>query len=1080
METIRLPEQWEVTCEIAGNTVRQLRRPPYTGEAAAYKLVIGRHEGYRVEAAGQSIAIIGKPLPNAPEGNVLLSGAKGKTVLPTATAEPTTLRWIRPLPLTSCSAGELRTRAEEARESWKGKFELRLESDTFVGLREPQVGALHALLAHWTMSEEAATVVMPTGAGKTETMLSLIVSERLSNILIIVPSVALRDQTAEKFSGLGVLPELEVVLAGARLPVIGTLEHGIDESSSAEAFMRSCNVVVATMAAINECSPNARMALQEATEYLFIDEAHHIPAATWTSFRAYFPTSRVVQFTATPFRNDGKRVDGRVVYDYPLGRAQANGMFQEIRFTAVAAFTPETSDLEIAKQAKAQLERDLADGWDHIVMARARSISRAKTIIEMYHGLAPEYEPVLVHSELSAKERRAALQAIRSRTSRIVVCVNMLGEGFDLPQLKIAAIHDSHKTLAITLQFIGRFARTKKEKVGIATAIANVVDPGVEESLKQLYADDSDWNLILRNLSQQATRREIDRSEFLKKFTPPLDVMPLQNVYPRMSTVTFDIGTATWNAERIITALTAENRSTITVNRDDQVVLFIQRNDAKVRWGDTRELIDTTWDLYVIYWCEEHKLLFINSSDNGELHETLAEAVADETLPLVSGNAVFRTLHGINRLILNTVGLTHSLRNSIRFTMHSGSDVREGLSDAQTLNAVKVNLFGHGYENGDAASLGCSRKGRIWSHLVAYDIEDWLKWCRHIGGKLRDETISDTSLPGSVVVPEPITERPNAVPLTIEWPAELYEKPEDHVYFRGRGVTEPFFNVGLRLDGHSETGPIDFIVTLGTHDFHYTLSFANEMQCIAKSDDVEIQYGKRWFPLSDWLSKRSPVVRFHDNSFVAYGELFRIDTSHRPPFDRERIDAWDWTGVDLTKESQTPLKRPDSIQRRLIEQLLAHTPPFGIIFDDDDAGEAADVVAIRADDEFLNVDLYHCKYSHAAGPGARVADLYEVCGQAQRSIQWRHDVERLLRHLRYRDAQRIERANVSRFERGDQTELAILLKRARFLRPRFAIYLVQPGLSKTAITTGQLDLLSATETYLHDTFGVPLGVIASA
>ena len=46
-------EQWEVTCEIAGNTVRQLRRPAYSGEAAVYKLVVGRHEGYRVEAAGQ-------------------------------------------------------------------------------------------------------------------------------------------------------------------------------------------------------------------------------------------------------------------------------------------------------------------------------------------------------------------------------------------------------------------------------------------------------------------------------------------------------------------------------------------------------------------------------------------------------------------------------------------------------------------------------------------------------------------------------------------------------------------------------------------------------------------------------------------------------------------------------------------------------------------------------------------------------------------------------------------------------------------------------------------------------------------
>ncbi|WP_346763412.1 hypothetical protein [Escherichia sp. E4694] len=40
----------------------------------------------------------------------------------------------------------------------------------------------------------------------------------------------------------------------------------------------------------------------------------------------------------------------------------------------------------------------------------------------------------------------------------------MLGEGYDLPNLKIAALHDHHKSLAVTLQFIGRFTRVNKAK----------------------------------------------------------------------------------------------------------------------------------------------------------------------------------------------------------------------------------------------------------------------------------------------------------------------------------------------------------------------------------------------------------------------------------------------------------------------------------------------------------------------------------------------------------------------------------------------------------------------------------------
>ncbi|WP_258863412.1 hypothetical protein [Streptococcus agalactiae] len=42
----------------------------------------------------------------------------------------------------------------------------------------------------------------------------------------------------------------------------------------------------------------------------------------------------------------------------------------------------------------------------------------------------------------------------------------MFGEGIDIPSLKVAAIHDKYKSLPITLQFMGRFARSGKERLG--------------------------------------------------------------------------------------------------------------------------------------------------------------------------------------------------------------------------------------------------------------------------------------------------------------------------------------------------------------------------------------------------------------------------------------------------------------------------------------------------------------------------------------------------------------------------------------------------------------------------------------
>ncbi|MCW8102645.1 hypothetical protein OOZ58_39785 [Streptomyces tauricus] len=51
------------------------------------------------------------------------------------------------------------------------------------------------------------------------------------------------------------------------------------------------------------------------------------------------------------------------------------------------------------------------------------------------------------------------MEALRTRTCRIIICVDMLGEGFDEPALKIAAMHAARKTVSPMIQFIGRFTR---------------------------------------------------------------------------------------------------------------------------------------------------------------------------------------------------------------------------------------------------------------------------------------------------------------------------------------------------------------------------------------------------------------------------------------------------------------------------------------------------------------------------------------------------------------------------------------------------------------------------------------------
>lgn len=952
------------------------------------------------------------------------------------------------------------------------------------GLRPPQIGALHAALAHWTVTDDRATVVMPTGTGKTETMLALFVHRRLDRLLVVVPTAALREQTAAKFESLGVLVESEVVGPDVVYPVVGTLEHRLDTPDEVERYFRSCNVVVTTMAVVGGCGDDVQRKMAEMCSHLFIDEAHHISAPTWEKFRRFFAEKSVLQFTATPFRGDGRHVDGRIIFDYPLRKAQEEGYFRPIDFLPVDEYRGDRSDEEIARTAVERLEQDLERGLNHIVMARTDSVKHAEEVHGVYRRLAATHDPLLIHNGKSAVQKREALRKLREGESRVVVCVNMLGEGFDMPELKIAALHDAHKSLAVTLQFVGRFTRTR-EDIGDAAVVANIAAPGMAESLQKLYAEDSDWNLLLRGLSESATGREVQRAEFLAGFDGALAEIPLQNVFPKMSTVVYRTGRDDWAPEGVREVVGEARLYTgPTLNRGRNVMLFVTRELEPVPWGDIRDVQNTIWDLYLLFWDQEQRLLFINSSNKGSLHEDLAEAVAGEGVRRIRGEGVFRVLHGVNMPLLMNLGLNHSLSRAVRFTMYAGPDIQDGLAQAHYENRIKSNLFARGFENGEKTSVGCSYKGRIWSHKIAWGgIPEWMDWCRAVGAKLLDETISVREILRYVLVPVPVTERPRLVPLAIEWPDEFLQRSEEAIQVDVDGdVVVPFYEAGLELVDHESHGPLRFRVFTETKSVEYEMVFSDDgVEYVPVGDEtIEFVVSRKRQGLPERFREEHPMIWFENGACLMHEMLrpppVRQDDS---PFDKDRIEAWDWSGTDLKKESQNIERREDSIQYRLIQELLDEDIGYDIVFDDDDRHEAADVVAVKVDGEDLIVHLFHCKFSSGSSAGHRVGDLYTVCGQAQRSVHWRDDPAKLMGHLRLREEGRLQKHEATRFERGDFALLAAIGRHAPRLKPKFKIFVVQPGLSKSQAETAQLELLAVTEHYLRETRAIELGVIAS-
>lgn len=968
--------------------------------------------------------------------------------------------------------------------SWKDAFVFREEDRVadVTGLRTPQIGALHAIHAHWTVSDEPAMIVMPTGTGKTETMLSTLVSQRCERVLVIVPSQILRDQIFGKFASLGLLKKLGVLNALAHLPVVGLMRGSIGTPEEVDQVFGACNVVIAVINSVAKCSEPALHRLAELCTHLFIDEAHHVPAATWSRVKSLFQHKRVLQFTATPYRNDGKRVDGKVIYAFPLRKAQEQGYFKPIRYLPVVEFLPERSDRAIAEAAIGRLREDIAhDRFDHILMARAHPIPRLESLIDIYNELAPDLNPVIIHSEMTRATRDSAFTSLRSRRSRIVLCDNMLGEGFDFPQLKVAALHDLHKSLAITLQFTGRFTRTNEERLGEATMVANAALSDVSTALRDLYAQDADWNRLVQEMADQAIGSKVKKTEFSASFQPHGVDFPAENIQPKMSVAVYKTLCEEWSPEGLSEWL--ENKQVFagpSVSPEHNAAFFVVVNTTEVEWGLARDAVDVHYSLYLLHWDRDQNLLFINSTDNQGFQGDLAKLVCGENVERITGEPIFRALYGINRLVLMNLGLKSVIGRSIKFTMLAGSDVLEGITPAQAGTKTKTNLFALGYEDGERATLGCSLKGRLWSYRVAEDISEWALWCKETGAKLLNEDITIEEINKWFVIPTVMTVQPDLVPLDIDWSDELYVNRWGRADIRIGRRAAPFFDVAIDVRDHVKDRPLQFVVAMEGDRATYQVDFGVDGPRFShvEGNAASVVIGGQPVALEEFCQKYPPTIYFENEAVMERGLLFTPHREARVAFDVERISTRDWSAINIRKESQGLQQDADSIQAEAIRVLL-ETRDFEIIFDDDDANEIADIVCLKREGRDLVIELQHCKFSSADNAGARVEDLYEVCGQAQKSIKWRERVPKMIKRLGEREARRIQAGRPSRFAHGDMTKLLELQNAAHLLRPRVSIAIVQPGLSKARVSAEQLELLGATQNYLRETYQIPFEVICS-
>lgn len=978
--------------------------------------------------------------------------------------------------------------------SWSKNFNF-LEEDTnlnIVGLREPQIAALYSILSHLKVSGDIGTVVMPTGTGKTETMLSALIAGKLEKVIVTVPSDALRNQISNKFLKSGLLKQFGIINPEVINPKVGIIYESFQNNEDLLEFVEKSNVIVTTMNILSNFSANVLAILNSKLSNVFIDEAHHIEANSWKRVRRAFDNFKILQFTATPFRNDQKRIEGKVIFNFSLKKAQEQGYFKPINFLPVREYDLKKGDRLIAQKAVEKLREDLVNGYNHILMARCVNTTRAEEIFKYYQ----EYEdlkPVLIYSTITGKSE--ILKRIINGEHKIIVAVNMLGEGFDLPQLKIAAFHDIRKSLPITLQFAGRFTRTSLDNdLGNATFIANLANSETENELSDLYAQDSDWNLLLSTLSSEQINEQINFDEFINGFQH-LDnsKIPFQNIKFALSTVVYrnlnqDNSFDLLNFKKGFNGYEELEYKFDDYNPNANTVVVITASKSEVEWVNYKEVFGLNWRLTVLYYNEVHNLLFIHSSDKSSLYNDLANSVLYDKAELINKLLVYRSFYDVNRVSLQNVGLKEFLNRKIRFTMRVGTDIQDALSLAEQQRGEKAFVFGSGYEEGEKITLGCSYKGRIWSYL-RNDLKGFIDWCDNLGKKLIDESIDPNQVLRDTLIPEIITEIPRIYQTHIDWDDNFYDFPESKIEININGVSNSAY-CSISILNENDNGMVEFeiITPSGSAKFRKELFIDTDTQAnqfpnfrIIKLDNVqcEIRIASRTFDIAEYLNLYPPIIWFADGSALQGNEYVQLKQVIQP-YPAELLIEWNWDGVDLSKEAQgiEPLKI-ESIQYRVVQELKRGD--FDIIYDDDYSGEIADLITIKEYDAEINIQFYHLKFAKDGVVSSRVDNFYEVCGQAQKSIHWKHKSGlEFFQHLLRRETKTRNGYERSRIEKGKKEDLERLLAIAKNRKPmKFEVFIVQPSLSKVRTSDSILTLLGVTSNYLKEVADINLKVIVN-
>lgn len=313
-------------------------------------------------------------------------------------------------------------------------------------------------------------VQLDTGAGKTPIIAKL--AEHYKQAIIVCHRNILIKQASEKLAMCGLDHRIVAskttkrIAANNNIAKIG--QHFINPRSTIE---------LVSIDTINSQLKSGKLLINQNAKIMLVDEAHHLADDNKWASLAETIGIRCVGFTATPIRGDG----------FPM-IAQHGGFFN--RILQADGYQVNATERLISEGYLAEYSAYLAQASDDMDKggSSGKKLYIGSTSVSAYQQYAQDLQTIciepriinagdtadafkkagvsaeVIHSQKPQYEIERILQAFESKQIKVLVAVDMINEGFDVPDADVLILSRIVASFGLYRQLCGRVLRPRKGK----------------------------------------------------------------------------------------------------------------------------------------------------------------------------------------------------------------------------------------------------------------------------------------------------------------------------------------------------------------------------------------------------------------------------------------------------------------------------------------------------------------------------------------------------------------------------------------------------------------------------------------